>query len=287
MRLALKTRVKAIEAQLDALSAGEAKGKSKGKGKGREDSKARRALVEAHDEALDELARYTLEAEDGVDVGEEVDDFDELMAGLGDDELAGEDGDVSSDIRAEDDGDEEDVDEEGDSESDDDAGEGFADEGSETDSKEPPSFSRIPTALLHKSLNLPTTALPPPSASLTSFPNFSKTPAPYVVELNAGDMLYLPASWWHEVTSSSGADDNGDEKGGAVHMAFNYWFYPPDNLGSFDAPYADTLVWDYLRAQDGGAGGVVDDARKVDQEGSAGKRKGEAVGFGPSKRSRR
>ncbi len=40
------------------------------------------------------------------------------------------------------------------------------------------------------------------------------------IEINAGEMLYLPAGWWHDVYSFDGKD--------AGHMAFNYWFHPPD-----------------------------------------------------------
>lgn len=41
------------------------------------------------------------------------------------------------------------------------------------------------------------------------------------ISLEAGQMLYLPASYFHEVISKSGTDE--------FHMAVNYWFYPPDN----------------------------------------------------------
>ena len=40
------------------------------------------------------------------------------------------------------------------------------------------------------------------------------------IEINAGEMLYLPAGWWHDVYSFDGEDSG--------HMAFNYWFHPPD-----------------------------------------------------------
>ena len=47
-------------------------------------------------------------------------------------------------------------------------------------------------------------------------------------------MLYLPAGWFHEVTSFS-------DKGSSMHLALNYWFHPPDNLqpglAGFDRPY--------------------------------------------------
>ena len=50
--------------------------------------------------------------------------------------------------------------------------------------------------------------------------------------VEAGSILYLPASWFHEVTSFGG-------KGG--HLAFNYWFHPPDG-SSFPLPYS-TDFW--------------------------------------------
>jgi Cupin-like domain len=37
------------------------------------------------------------------------------------------------------------------------------------------------------------------------------------IELYAGDALYLPAGWFHEVTSHGG-----------LHLAVNYWVHPPD-----------------------------------------------------------
>lgn len=236
LRLALKTRVKALEGQLSAPA--------KGKGKGRQDTKAREALLEAHEQAMDELAQYTLDNADDIGNDEEVDDFDALMAGMGGeddfDAMFGADGAEDSDPVGEDDvssGQDDDDD------SEDDEVEEWT--GLTPLDDEPSSFSRIPTALVHQHLSLPTTAAPPKDVSITtSFPDFNKVGEPLVVELSAGEMLYLPASWWHEVTSSSAG--TGED---AVHMAFNYWFYPPDNLGSFEQPYADTLVWDYLRHQ--------------------------------------
>lgn len=129
---------------------------------------------------------------------------------------------------------------------------------------EPSSFSRIPTSLLHKHLSLPTTVIS--SESSTEF-DLSKIPPPFVVDIDPGDMLYLPASWWHEVTSSS--PDNNTSN---VHMAFNYWFYPPDGLKNFDEPYRDDIVWGYLR---GAAAGV-----EAAQQPSPSKRKRDADGRG-------
>ncbi|MES1915290.1 MAG: hypothetical protein MHM6MM_007261 [Cercozoa sp. M6MM] len=52
-----------------------------------------------------------------------------------------------------------------------------------------------------------------------------------VFSLEPGDMLYLPASWFHDVTSS---DQNDNTRG---HAALNYWMYPPTTR-EFDKPYA-------------------------------------------------
>lgn len=140
--------------------------------------------------------------------------------------------------------------------------EGHSEEG------EPSSFSRIPTFLLHQHLSLSTTATSIRPDSSTEF-DFSKTCPPFVVDINPGEMLYLPASWWHEVTSSS--PDNNKSN---VHMAFNYWFYPPDGLKKFDEPYQDDIVWGYLRGRVNGRAHSVEE----EQEPSPSKRKRDAGG---------
>ncbi|KAF1349696.1 cupin-like domain-containing protein [Delphinella strobiligena] len=116
---------------------------------------------------------------------------------------------------------------------------------------EPLSFSQIPTTELHQHLGLKH-----PQKTST---RLSKAPKPLIVELKPGEMLYLPTSWWHEVTSFSNepatvADDKG--KGASktsssatddsIHMALNYWFHPPDQLTNFKQPYQDELVWDFV-----------------------------------------
>ncbi|KAK9814629.1 hypothetical protein WJX72_009022 [[Myrmecia] bisecta] len=93
---------------------------------------------------------------------------------------------------------------------------------------EPPSFSRIDLAL--------------PDAQLRAkFPLFPGKAAALECEVRAGQMLYLPAGWFHEVTSFGGS------QGG--HLAFNYWFHPPDNLKpeGFWKPYT-TDFWPDLWA---------------------------------------
>lgn len=54
---------------------------------------------------------------------------------------------------------------------------------------------------------------------------------PIFVELKAGDILYLPASWFHCVWSYKDDDD--------FHVAVNYWYQVPDQLDSFVKPYND------------------------------------------------
>ena len=67
---------------------------------------------------------------------------------------------------------------------------------------------------------------------LKTFPDFSKATS-MTCEVKSGQMLYLPASWFHCVTSFN--LPNEKESG---HIAFNYWFHPPDNP-SYEMPYQD------------------------------------------------
>lgn len=71
------------------------------------------------------------------------------------------------------------------------------------------------------------------------------------VSIEAGEMLWLPAGWFHEVTSMAIADSVGGvsdtEKLG--HLAFNYWFHPPDS-DAFERPYSSTFwQWDWDQRQ--------------------------------------
>lgn len=84
----------------------------------------------------------------------------------------------------------------------------------------PVNFSRIDTSLLKD---------PESKKQLDEqFPAFHEA-TPAFCELNVGDMLFLPASWFHEVESFGSA--NG-------HLAMNYWYHPPDKLDSFETPYS-------------------------------------------------
>jgi len=61
-----------------------------------------------------------------------------------------------------------------------------------------------------------------------------------MVTLQPGECLYLPSGWFHEVTSMSGDPTQKSTMvtgcAGTGHLAFNYWFYPPDS-GNFEKPY--------------------------------------------------
>lgn len=95
---------------------------------------------------------------------------------------------------------------------------------------EPPSFSRITAAALHRHLGLLDEAsAQPPNADGKSREKRRKMKgakhellplkgctSPLIAHLEPGEMLYLPTSWFHEVTSSS---DNAADAN--VHIAFN------------------------------------------------------------------
>jgi len=71
--------------------------------------------------------------------------------------------------------------------------------------------------------------------------NFVLKPAsrkPIVVDLNAGEMLYLPCGWFHEVISESGGDK--------YHLAFNYWLHPPSTK-DFLHPYTDQYWKEHVK----------------------------------------
>lgn len=81
---------------------------------------------------------------------------------------------------------------------------------------------------------------PPSFSSLTS-EEVSKLIQADVLEgsefvLHKGEVLYLPASHFHEVISLSGSQ--------TFHMAVNYWFFPPDDSGG---TYLDEEIMQEIR----------------------------------------
>lgn len=51
-------------------------------------------------------------------------------------------------------------------------------------------------------------------------------PSSEITQLRDGDAIYIPAGWWHEVSSQRG-----------IHAAYNVWTHPPDTADFF-APYS-------------------------------------------------
>lgn len=111
--------------------------------------------------------------------------------------------------------------------------------------KNPNNFSRIDPSLLDD-----------PQRLRTDFPKFLQAKSA-VCECHAGDILYLPASWFHEVSSSSSAKSTATKSPGndsppadagntaettMGHLALNYWFHPPDAENDFENPYT-TDFW--------------------------------------------
>jgi hypothetical protein len=70
-------------------------------------------------------------------------------------------------------------------------------------------------------------------ASSDTWPLFAEARM-LTVDVQAGDALYIPAGWWHEV-SSRGADTPD-----FTHLAVNWWYHPPDTA-DFDAPYSSDI----------------------------------------------
>jgi hypothetical protein len=82
------------------------------------------------------------------------------------------------------------------------------------DKGRPQSFSKVDTSLSEEELK-------------RIFPDFWKVRQHIrTVTLKEGEMLFIPTGWFHEVLSEG-------EQG---HIAFNYWFHPPDT-NAFHQPY--------------------------------------------------
>jgi hypothetical protein len=102
----------------------------------------------------------------------------------------------------------------------------------------PPNFSSIDPAL-------------PLEVNRSKYPHFAQHARECLVNLTPGEILYLPASWFHCVTSSSSSSPCGtttgtstkEEEDGGLHIAINYWYYPPDNLVDYERPYHDPAFY--------------------------------------------
>ena len=68
-----------------------------------------------------------------------------------------------------------------------------------------------------------------------------KTRLPFLeATLTPGMMLYIPAGWFHEVRSQSNFNSTSDLNY-CGHLAFNYWFYPPDVEGYTEEKHIEFL----------------------------------------------
>ncbi|GAX76316.1 hypothetical protein CEUSTIGMA_g3762.t1 [Chlamydomonas eustigma] len=97
----------------------------------------------------------------------------------------------------------------------------------------PPSFSKVDLSLSEGVLR-------------KRFPSFPGASQALECIIEAGQMLYLPAGWFHEVTSSAVHYVSNIDCHAGGHMAVNYWFYPPDNLDASNKGFFRPYVRDYL-----------------------------------------
>ena len=122
-----------------------------------------------------------------------------------------------------------------------------SEEGDESDaagrgvaSADPQSFSRIEAAELHG------------DGLGSKWPEAAAAHRGHA-DVVAGEMLYLPTGWFHEVTSFT-------ERGGNGHLAVNYWFHPPDNMNpstaGFLTPYVDAYWHRDWHTRFAGKGGI-------------------------------
>lgn len=222
------------------------KRKGTGKGKGRKD-------VEKEKERERELEREREDAIEGVEAAEGVmEDYLEYEL-MRIEEGEGE-GDGEGEGQGEGQGDDE--------------GEGVGEEKGENDVHSPEKKRRKVSPSSSSSSS--SFIIPPPSPSPSPSPSegpdhFSRlsvsqlpahfsslsSPLPPLItcELKSGQMLYLPASWYHSVFSANDADFPD-----GCHVALNYWFYPPDGT-SVELPYRDNLLAEMFQKKYGNGNG--------------------------------
>lgn len=206
---------------------------------------------------LEEATKRLLMAEEeGVECDEAEDDIDKALQAMLDAETAGDDydDDAGDDVDDDDDinagienGDDDDDDEyditeelrECEDHDDDNAVAGEKRRASDSSSSsssvseqqarkkmkcDPMNFSRVDTSLSDDML-------------ASQFPLYLEARSRRIeVTVEAGEMLFIPAGWFHEVQSSNSDLSNG-------HMAFNYWFHPAagatnGSAASFNHPYS-------------------------------------------------
>lgn len=201
--------------------------------------KSKKTKASGPQRKYDDAKEAYLALRESYAMGDDDVDWDNADAADWDDEgdvdglaLDGEEDDEDYDVEGGDDGEEVEDDKEDDKEA------AVNTEEANDDANEPPSFSLIRPHILHKHFGVEPPIPPPSEVEHSALVPGAACPKPLVVDLRPGEMLYLPASWFHEVTSA--ATDDGP------HMALNYWMHPPDG-DAVDSPYADKGTWDEIR----------------------------------------
>ncbi|SCU84385.1 LANO_0C01222g1_1 [Lachancea nothofagi CBS 11611] len=91
---------------------------------------------------------------------------------------------------------------------------------------DPPSFSTVAPAIVHlDKIKDKTVREKIHAKALEKWPLFLQANR-LVVDLEPGEMLYLPTGWFHEVTSFG--KENAASAQDQIHVAVNYWFVPPN-----------------------------------------------------------
>jgi hypothetical protein len=177
---------------------------------------AESALEAALELELDERAAAAAACGDEDEDEDEEGDGDLLLEGMHDDydELCG--GEEGG-------GGEDDEEQGGDGDASDDKDDDDDDDDAVKEQPPPPSFSRVDLSPYPH--DGPAEYLARADAQLRAeWPLFPGLSSATVARVESGDALFLPAGWFHEVTTYSGREGSGGS------LALNYWFYPPDAL---------------------------------------------------------
>ena len=104
----------------------------------------------------------------------------------------------------------------------------------------PKSFSQIPSGVLHSFMhNRGYVDYVKISNNFDDYHKLKNT-SPQSIILRQNEMLYLPAFWFHEVSSFSRKHSSHTNFIDEMHCAINYWFAPPDNQILHKKLYVDS-----------------------------------------------
>jgi hypothetical protein len=236
---------------------GQGLGQGQGQGQGQADEEDEDALEDEMDAALDAVLDAEMDRAEGSEGSEDSDEDEDDEDSDGDEDEDDDDADPDDDASAS----------KGDADNKEKDSDAIRDQPPRihkrkldqlnTTNTKPQNFSQVDTSL--------------PDTDKQLYKNFPK----YVtargrgvkVLLRAGQMLYIPAGWFHEVrskgdstqsthsiqssSSSSGSEGVSSEGvSGVGHLALNYWFHPPDGA-NFAHPYtSDFWAKEYAERQE-------------------------------------